>query len=175
LQLERPNYLLELQERVLGSSPSLPSRIEDLYAAIYAFLQRAADSQRLRTSPYDLSQRVKRQSRPTDPRAHLIVGGDKQDNCTRVGTDLERDDGAWFTFTMTLKDGPAGTLELDAYSFQLCFPTGRTPPFLRFDLDAAHEGEGLRAHLHPGANDLRVPTPVMHPLELLELFVYQIR
>lgn len=61
-----------------------------------------------------------------------------------------------------------------AYRFQVTFPDEwEGLAFLRWDLDSIHERQGRRSHLHPGIDrGLRLPAPVMQPVEFLDLFVH---
>jgi hypothetical protein len=60
---------------------------------------------------------------------------------------------------------------LAAYRFQLNLPDGNSPSFYRFDLNPeAHETPLFepRCHLHPGLEEVRLPCPVLTPLEVLD-------
>lgn len=70
---------------------------------------------------------------------------------------LVRDDGAWFDFAITLREG-----EVVAWSFEVRFPD-QVPAFLRFDLNPpGHDNESrhLRCHLHPGTDDDGLAVPL---------------
>lgn len=96
---------------------------------------------------------------------------------------LVRSDGAWLHFTLTLrcgkgKKGKNKVEELWAYDFELVFPDGEHPAFVRFDLnepDHENEAREIRSHMHPGNDDLLVPAPVMTPEELLDVLVRRLR
>jgi hypothetical protein len=48
------------------------------------------------------------------------------------------------------------------------------PSFIRFDLNPPghpNEERELRAHLHPGCDDLLLPSLILEPLEALELML----
>lgn len=144
---------------------------------IRAKLQAAVRDGALTASPYRVSKKLLRQT--TAGSATSIFGGAASHDCQyTANATFEREDGTWFTFWITLVAG-----NLDSYSFQICFRGEQCPTFLRFELDAPgtaqnsgpHEAEGLRSHLHPGHNDLRVPAPVLSPLELLDFFLYGLR
>lgn len=113
-----------------------------------------------------------------------IVGGEKRFHQEDGGVVLLRDDGAWFHFTITLRYRRApAAIELLGYNFEIVFPHGpRGPRFLRWDFNPpghTNAQRSLRAHLHPGvdeeAENAQVPTPVMHPTELLSLFIERLR
>jgi hypothetical protein len=66
-----------------------------------------------------------------------------------------------------------------AYDFEVYFPSGeRLIPFIRFDLNSrGHSNDelGLRAHLHPGHEDLQLPSPLLSPLDALNFVIYRCR
>ena len=93
-----------------------------------------------------------------------------------------RSDGAWFDFHIDLRahegEHPEhrGDLELLGYGYELRFPPdlGSGVDWLRFDLNhPAHDNElrSVRAHFHPGDEDLQAPSPVLHPEEAGELLL----
>ncbi|MFV8749137.1 hypothetical protein ACNOYE_01155 [Nannocystaceae bacterium ST9] len=62
--------------------------------------------------------------------------------------------------------------------FELVFPDGHVPTFVRFDLnEPGHENEEreIRSHMHPSNDDLLVPAPVMGPEELLDVLIRRLR
>jgi hypothetical protein len=78
--------------------------------------------------------------------------------------------GSRLTFGITLRDN-AGMASLVSYRFQIQFPEHHSPSYLRFDLiHKQHEAplREARCHLHPGAGDIRIPTPVLTPIEVLD-------
>lgn len=161
-----------MQSRILSAWPALPPQPRDLYNRMHNKLQAAVTNGALETSSYGVSRLLRMD---TSSGATLISGGVAAAfDCAQVpDAHFQRTDGGWFAFRFTLVVG-----RLDSYSCQICFPDGAPPRFLRFDLDStgkAHEQEGLRCHMHPGANDLRVPAPVLHPLELLDLLLHGLR
>ncbi len=115
-----------------------------------------------------------------------IHGGEKVFRQERGTTlDLERDDGAWFHFTIAIRSQRSTrSIELLGYNFEIVFPhtPRRGPGFLRWDFNPSghtNDQRSLRAHLHPGVDEeadfAQVPTPVMHPIELLSLFIERLR
>jgi hypothetical protein len=108
----------------------------------------------------------------------VILGGDK--NFQRVKDAgfkyFACNDGAWFDFALTLKE--SSRLTLIAYNFEIRFPEEFAAKFIRFDLnppDQANEERGLRAHMHPGSDDISVPYFIMDPLELLRMMIHTFR
>ena len=66
-------------------------------------------------------------------------------------------------------------MELVAYSFEMRFADDFEPTFIRFDLNPPNHlntERGLRAHIHAGTDDYSVPSPVLDPLEILDLFLF---
>jgi hypothetical protein len=88
-----------------------------------------------------------------------------------------RDDGGVVNFSLEVLQG-VGSLELIAYGFELYFPDCQPIPFVRFDLnDRGHSNDdlGLRAHVHPGHDDLQLPSPMLPPLDALKFVLYRCR
>lgn len=95
---------------------------------------------------------------------------------------VRRTDGAWFDFHIELRtyDGDLtehrGTLELLGYGYEIRFPTelGCGVPWLRFDLNLPghpNETREVRAHFHPGDDDLQAPSAILRPDEALEILL----
>ena len=107
----------------------------------------------------------------------MISGGVKSFRRNPADARLVRDDGAWIHFTISVRPKD-GTLELLAYDFEIVFPAGHAPAFLRLDLnpeDHPNAGRELRSHAHPGHDDIQIPAPVMTPEEILELMLRGLR
>ena len=88
-----------------------------------------------------------------------------------------RDDGAWLSFSLTVRQHER-ELEILAYDFELVWPNGASPSFLRFDLNPpghANDVREIRSHFHPGNDDLLAPAPIMTPEELLDLLLWRLR
>ncbi len=117
--------------------------------------------------------------RGAPPECTGILGGDKDFKRTDDQRSFRRADGAWFTFSITVRSLTRNRIELVAYDFELCFPErghheAPLPRFIRFDLNEpghANDTKGLRCHVHPGHDDLSAPAPLMSPTELLDLFL----
>ena len=123
-----------------------------------------------------------------------LSGGEKNFKCDLRKAHFTRKDGAWFDFVFTVLETREG-LTLLAYDAEIRFPTEpttkpregnkhRLPPYIRYDLNfattrggAAHDNvdRGLRSHCHPGHDALQAPSPLFHPLDLLDLLVYRLR
>ena len=81
-----------------------------------------------------------------------------------------REDQSWFDFAITLSnESPA---KLIAYNFEIRFPPEYKTEFIRFDLNPSghrNEHREMRAHMHPGSDDILLPFFIMDPLSLLDL------
>ncbi|MCX6631355.1 MAG: hypothetical protein NTW28_27395 [Candidatus Solibacter sp.] len=78
--------------------------------------------------------------------------------------------GARLSFGITLREAN-GRCSLVAYRFHLSLPEGQSPSFYRFDLnEKAHETPLTepRCHYHPGVDKVRLPCPVLTPLEVFD-------
>jgi hypothetical protein len=109
--------------------------------------------------------------------AFCIFGGVKNQGRDESLPHFKRDDGAWFDFSITVREA-GGLVELLAYDFEIRLAPGMGLSFLRFDLNLPehkNQRRELRCHLHPGSDDLLVPAPLMSPPELCALFVYGAR
>jgi hypothetical protein len=113
-----------------------------------------------------------------------IHGGEKVFRQERGSLDIGRDDGAWFHFTIALRSRrQPQAFELLGYNFEIVFPDRtKGPRFLRWDFNPpghTNDERSLRAHMHPSIDEeaelAQVPTPVMHPVELLSLFIHRLR
>lgn len=89
---------------------------------------------------------------------------------------INLDSGSRLSFSIALRDRPTGS-ELVSFRFHLQFADGHSPPYLRFDLNSATHAKPLgepRCHLHPGLEDVRVPMPILQPIEVLDRIFFVI-
>lgn len=80
------------------------------------------------------------------------------------------DSGARLSFGVTLQQS-GSTSSLVAVRFHLHLPAGRSPEYLRFDLNPQARADPLsepRCHLHAGLDKVRLPLPVLSPFEVLD-------
>jgi len=160
----------------------LPEDAGELHKQLRSYLVAASDERLLATKVADVFRWLKLSPSPLgqEPEYMGIYGGEKDQKRIGDGPRFVRKDGAWCTFTITVRARRRQPLELVAYDFELCFPERtdwerRLPRFVRFDLNPpAHgnESKGLRCHMHPGHDDLIAPAPLMSPMDVLDLFVY---
>jgi len=182
----------KLQEDLLGqrSGLGLPSTSKTLFDEIRGMLLKARKNDLLATSQDEVHRIVKCFSSHNDPQLHgqlrrsnlhehafCIVGGNKNFHRNEALPHLRRSDGAWFDFSITVRE-VGGVVELLAYNFEIRLPSCHGVPFLRFDLNPpGHDNEAreLRCHLHAGHDDLQIPAPLMSPREVLTLFLEGLR
>lgn len=126
----------------------------------------------LREPPPVIAEQLR--SRSIARNACCIVGGEKNQDREHAVAHLKRSDGAWFDFTITVREH-ARELELLAYNFEIRFPSAMGTPFLRFDYNLPGHDNELRAHLHAGSDDVYMPAPLMSPAELITLFIEGLR
>lgn len=173
---QRIRRALALQERVLRLEPMLPDDAKALVADMRALLWAASDDGVLATKPREIHALLK--TIPEGDGKIAIAGGYKDFRRTGEHPRFVRKDGAWFHFTLTVAARRGKPLDLIAYDFELVFPAGAHPAFVRFDLnppDHHNQEEGLRSHVHPGTDDCSAPSPFMSPLELLDVLLYDLR
>ena len=80
------------------------------------------------------------------------------------------DSGARLSFGLTLRELNRES-QVISFRFHFTFPDGRSPQYLRFDLNQGLHADPLaepRCHLHPGIDDVRIPFSVHHPIEILD-------
>jgi hypothetical protein len=180
-----PHHEQGIQNRVLSIWPAWElKKPADLLMKLKGILFAASNEEKLASSQNDIQKWVKLDPEKQDngqlpaARDYVIVGGEKDFRREPGKARLKRDDGAWIHFTITVRWDGAATLELMAQDFEIVFPEGHHPPFVRVDLNLpGHENEHreLRSHLHPGNDDLQLPAPVMSPPEILQFFIDRLR
>jgi hypothetical protein len=167
---EREKRARALQARICSL---VPPSTEDLFSELRKSLRDAFDEGRLTTKPHEIFKLLKKSS--ISKGEMEIVGGEKNFHRSLNKAHFMRADGAWFDFAITVACTSDGkSLALVAYDFEIRFPEHVSPAFIRFDLNPpGHDNEtaGLRSHLHPGSDDLSVPSPLMSPLEILDVFL----
>jgi len=138
--------------------------VHEVVSSIRAYLIRRAGEMSLENNPWT-SLKFKEASRGV----WLIALGptiDKGDTPDH----FHFDSGARLSFGLTLQeDGKRSRLV--SFRYQYNMPEGKSPSFLRFDLNhATHENPLMEplCHLHPGLEEVRLPFSVHHPLEILD-------
>lgn len=168
--------LLRLQRRLSAATSTLPVTPRKLYDEVYALLLRAIREQVLQNGMYTVKKLLRLTADPKGrPRCWVLTGGPI--DFGRVadpdpGARFVRADGGVVHFHMTLLERDVQSIEVLAYGFEVYFPSREPIAFVRFDLNFRGHGNdevGLRSHLHPGNDDLQLPSPVLEPLEALLL------
>jgi hypothetical protein len=84
--------------------------------------------------------------------------------------------GARLSFGLALEDkGKMSRLVSFRYHYHL--PDGRSPAYLRFDLNRNLHDDPLKepcCHLHPGLDDVRIPVTLHKPLEILDRIFFSV-
>lgn len=174
-----------LQDRILDACPPREAvKAEDVWRAIKRWLLEAYRDEVLMSSPPEIHKHMPRPV-PNGDEVTIYGGligrrGDEKDfGRLPSSARLKRSDGAWLHFSLALKVDKQGHVsEPHAYSFELVFPDGHQPRFVRFDLnekDHENDNRWIRCHLHPGNDDLMIPAPVMSPEELLDVLLRRLR
>jgi hypothetical protein len=165
------------------NAPALPATAAALHQQFGSVLRRAILDEVLVNGVYDVGQllRLTASSRSGDPNVFALTGGPKDlrrvDSPKRAERFL-RDDGAVIHFALVVRERQEAPLDLVAYGFEIYFPSQQPIAFVRFDLnDRKHSNDdlGLRAHLHPGNEDLQLPSPLLSPLDALNFLIYRCR
>lgn len=164
-----------VEGRTLAQPPVLPGTAASLMLEIRKCLLSAADERVLITSPYRILSLLKivNEQRPDGAMVASLSGGAPLDKGQVTDEFFYRRDGARISFGVTVIWGKGGAA-LWSYRFHLQFPSGTAPTYVRFDLNKG-TGDGLlepRCHVHAGAERLRVATPLMAPVEILEKLLY---
>lgn len=169
-----------IQRHELARELELPERAQVLCRELRNMLVRASDTGTIQMGPAEIYRCVRLLPEPPPQvvedlhrselraGAFCIVGGEKNQRRDRGVEHLVRSDGAWFDFSITVRE-VASRLELLAYDFEIRFPAGMGMPFLRFDLNLpAHRNEEreMRSHVHLGCDDVLCPAPRMSPSEM---------
>jgi hypothetical protein len=169
----------------------LPSSARDLRRKLRALLVGAHNTGELSSSPEEIQASVKiisklpssladkLKARSLHQGACCIEGGDPNRSRDPDGSHLRRSDGAWFDFSITVREVNS-RVEVLTYRFEIRFPPGIGAPFMRFDHNlpevvADKPVTEPRSHLHPGHDDLRVPTPRMSPEEVTRILLHELR
>ncbi|MDP3275593.1 MAG: hypothetical protein Q8Q09_10390 [Deltaproteobacteria bacterium] len=93
---------------------------------------------------------------------------------------ITRLDGAWLDLSVSFATNASRELILAGYDAEIWFPTHdnqhSAPAWIRLDFNLeAHTNDyerAMRSHLHPGTDDWFVPSPLLSPIELLDLLVF---
>jgi hypothetical protein len=174
--------LLLLQSR--SAAPALPASAQALWERVRKTLQKAAQAELLRTGQYGISRLLRpvfRSQWHGTGTAYEFSCGPTHDKLKDPKSPdcLVRDDDAVLSSSVTVGEKPGNReLELIAYRFDLAFPIGVGIPYVRFDLDPPnerHAKDGLRAHIHPGLAEGRLPSAILDPVEAIHFLLVHLR
>jgi hypothetical protein len=106
--------------------------------------------------------------KPTEDTFQIFLGPtiDKGND----GTFFTFPSGARLSFSIALRKDQKGW-ELLSYRFQFSFPDNHSPEFIRIDLRSKSHSDPLAeplAHIHPGMHSVRLPSPPLTPIEVLD-------
>jgi len=171
-----------LQRRLLDSRPSFGGvTVDDVWRSIKRCLLEALGDDCLEATQHEIHQGVPKPTQ-VDGKFKItggLVDGNKPFKRLPELARLKRPDGAWLHFTLTLQCDKNKRVEaLWAYDFELVFPDGHSPAFVRFDLnepDHPNAAREVRSHMHPASDDLQLPAPVMTPEELLDVLLRRLK
>jgi hypothetical protein len=174
--------LRRLQRRISAATPALSIAPRDIYEQLRVQLTRAIREQVLRNGMYTVKKLLRLTPDPNGRTGYWVVTGGPLDFGRTTEPDLDthfvRSDGGVVHFALTLREGNAGKAEILAYGFEVYFPSQDPIAFVRFDLNLhGHDNDedGLRSHVHPGNDDLQLPSPILAPLEAILLVLYGCR
>ncbi|MEA5514097.1 hypothetical protein [Nodularia sp. UHCC 0506] len=146
-----------------------------LRGEIFQCLTKASANGLLKTKLHEIHKLLK----ITKPTKGIIeiTGGERNFKRLKEIPHFERMDGCWFDFAILVNQNykPA---EIIGFDFEIRFLDDNPIKFLRFDLNPpGHDNQerGIRFHLHPGSDDLMVHSPPMSPLEIIHLFLYDLK
>jgi hypothetical protein len=165
----------QVQERLLKSAPMTVKSAKVLRSEIFQCLNIASSYGLLKTKLHEIHKLLKI-TKPTKGIVE-ITGGERNFKRLKEIPHLERVDGCWFDFAILVNENynPA---EIIAFDFEIRFLENNSIKFLRFDLNLpGHDNQerGIRFHIHPGSDDLMLHSPPMSPLEILHLFLYDLK
>jgi hypothetical protein len=163
---------------MLEGTPVHHQNVNKCLGDLKRLLVLASDNKILTNGKFDILGGVKTSSAPENIAkggAVSIIGGEKNFARDPAKRHFSRQDGAWFDFVLTIRDSGKGVV-LIAYNFEIRFPESwGSPSFIRFDLnppDHPNEEHGVRSHVHPGTDDYSIPSAVLDPTEILDLFLF---
>lgn len=161
----------------------LPNTAKQLFQLFSQTLQKAVQEEVLINGAYDVSRLLRLTSGGRSGCSELfaLTGGPKEftrATVPRPADHFVRDDGGVVHFSLEIRQNHGSLLELIAYNFEVYFPDRQPIPFVRFDLNShghSNDDLGLRAHVHPGHDDIQLPSPLLPPLEALKFVLYRCR
>jgi hypothetical protein len=165
----------DVQARLLETTPLTVESANILRTKIFQCLTTASNEGILKTKLNEIYKLLK----ITKPTKGIIeiTGGQRNFNRIKEIPHFERCDGCWFDFAI-LVDENIKPAEIIAFDFEIRFLENNPTKFLRFDLNLPehnNDDKGKRFHIHPGNDDLMIHASPMSPLEILHLFLYDLK
>jgi hypothetical protein len=148
----------EVAERRRGSA-------RDMVSEVRAYLLRRSEEIRTPNNPVKLLR-----SLPPERNGVALVELGPTIDKGATPEHFHFDSGARLSFCFSLRERGHET-ELLAFRIHYQLPEGRSPEYLRFDLNQEpHEDPLLepRCHLHPGMSDVRIPLALYDPIAILD-------
>jgi hypothetical protein len=166
----------DVQARLLEKTPLTVKSANFLRSEILRCLTKACDDKLLNKEYYSKIHELLKKT-PKSKGLIEITGGQRNFKRLKKIPHFERFDGCWFDFAILVNENikPA---EIIAFDFEIRFLEDNPTKFLRFDLNLPehnNDDNGKRFHLHPGNDDLMIHASPMSPLEILHLFLYDLK
>ena len=168
-----------LEARIVQPTVPLPAKYWELRDEMRRTLENANTEGLLQQS----MKQIKLLYKSTEPDALgvMVITGGKRAETWNVDDQFARDDDARFNFSVVCRYARGAQPELVAYHFNLAFPGAHAPAFVRFDCNEAHFADAsrnaarspLRCHTHPGHAQMTAPSPVLSPIEILDIILRQ--
>jgi len=158
---------MEIHARIGGFSLESPHKV---VSAVRAYLIRRAGEISVENNPWKFLK-----FSGSSEGAWLITMGPTID---RGDTEehFHFDTGARLSFGLTLQEEGSKS-RLLSFRYQYNLPDGKSPRFLRFDLNRSAHADPLQeplCHLHPGLEEARLPFFIHSPLEILDRIFFVI-
>lgn len=165
-----------MESRTLAQ-PALSSPPDKLVMELRNCLLGASDVGTLSTTPRQIFSLLKHEIEEEAGGSQVLAvyGGASMDKGQATDEFFVRSDGARISFSVAAVYPRNAAAALRVYRFHLRYPNGANPRFIRIDLNRPGGGDALiepRSHVHVGAEALRIPVPIMAPLEILEKVLY---
>jgi hypothetical protein len=165
----------KVQERLLKTTPLTEESAKDLWTKLLKSLTAACDDKFLKTEHHEIRGLLKMTKE--NKGIIEITGGGKNQKRLREIPHFKRFDGCWFDFAITV-DQTIKPAKVIAFNFEIRFLDDNPIGFLRFDLNPPghnNEKRGIRFHIHLSSDNVKVHSPPMSPLEILHLFLYDLK
>jgi hypothetical protein len=168
-----------IHERLISNFEfEIEGKPQQLYKELRNILIQSINDGSLKCGPQAVYDHVKISPEDKKSNEYSITGGNKDFKRDPNYAFLQRDDGAWIHFTLTVRFNGKNKYKLLAYDFELVFPPCFKPRFVRLDLNPSDHPNDLRecrSHCHPGHDDLSFPSAVLLPQEALKVLITQMR